>query len=62
MLLDILVRFLPSQTQFTYNRSIFTAADKVPLSNGAEVWYGHYQSLRPAKGKLSCLLTQFIRD
>lgn len=52
MLLDILVRFLPSQTQFTYNRSIFTPIDKAPLSNGAEVWYGYHQSFRPAQGNM----------
>lgn len=52
MLLDILVRFLPSQSQFTYNRSIFTPTDRVPISNGVEVWYGYYQSLRPAQGKV----------
>ncbi|KAK4517551.1 uncharacterized protein ATC70_000891 [Mucor velutinosus] len=51
MLLDILIRFLPSQTQFTFNRSIFSSDNKVPLSNGAEVWYGCYQSFRPAQGK-----------
>ncbi|KAF1807456.1 hypothetical protein FB192DRAFT_1465653 [Mucor lusitanicus] len=52
MLLDILVRFLPSQSQFTYNRSIFTPTDRVPISNGVEVWYGYYQSLRPAQGNM----------
>lgn len=51
MFLEILVRFLPSQTQYTFARSIFTPADKIPLSNGAEAWYGYYQSFRPAKGK-----------
>ncbi|EPB92043.1 hypothetical protein HMPREF1544_01107 [Mucor circinelloides 1006PhL] len=50
MFLEILVRFLPSQTQYTFARSIFTPADKIPLSNGAEAWYGYYQSFRPAKG------------
>ncbi|KAL9555283.1 hypothetical protein MBANPS3_002436 [Mucor bainieri] len=53
MLLDILLRYMPSQTHFTFNRSIFDATDRVPLTNGAEVWHGYYQSVRPAQGNMS---------
>jgi eukaryotic translation initiation factor 2C len=51
MVLDILVRFVPSLIYFTFGRSIFTPTDKTPFPNGAEAWHGFYQSVRPAKGK-----------
>ncbi|CEP13223.1 hypothetical protein [Parasitella parasitica] len=52
MVLDILVRFLPSLVHFTFGRSILTPTDKTPLPNGAEAWHGFYQSVRPAKGRM----------
>lgn len=50
MVLDILIRYLPSLSLYNFGRSIFTDNDKRPLSNGVEVWQGFYQSARPALG------------
>ncbi|CAO0794814.1 unnamed protein product [Mucor circinelloides] len=52
MVLDILVRHVPSTLYNTVGRSFFTPADKKPLPNGAEVWQGYYQSVRPTVGKM----------
>ncbi|KAL9541442.1 hypothetical protein MBANPS3_009125 [Mucor bainieri] len=52
MVLDNLIRHQPSQTHFTFGRSIFTTEGRRPLPNGAELWQGFYQSVRPAAGKL----------
>lgn len=52
MVLDVLIRHLPSMTYSTVGRSFFTPADKRALPNGAEVWQGFYQSARPTVGKL----------
>ncbi|KAL0140472.1 Piwi domain-containing protein [Mucor lusitanicus] len=52
MVLDILVRHVPSTLYNTVGRSFFTPADKRPLPNGAEVWQGYYQSVRPTVGKM----------
>lgn len=51
MVLDVLIRHLPSMTYATVGRSFFTPQDAKPLANGAEVWQGFYQSARPAVGK-----------
>lgn len=51
MVLDVLIRHLPSMTYSTVGRSFFTPADKRALPNGAEVWQGFYQSARPTVGK-----------
>lgn len=50
MVLDVLIRHLPSMTYATVGRSFFTPQDAKPLANGAEVWQGFYQSARPAVG------------
>ncbi|GAB5586216.1 hypothetical protein Unana1_01116 [Umbelopsis nana] len=52
MVLDVLIRHLPSMTYATVGRSFFTPQDAKPLANGAEVWQGFYQSARPAVGKM----------
>jgi hypothetical protein len=51
MVLDVLIRHVPSTLYSTVGRSFFTPADKRPLPNGAEVWQGYYQSARPTVGK-----------
>lgn len=51
MVMDVLIRHVPSMTYTTVGRSFFTPADKRPLPNGAEVWQGYYQSARPTVGK-----------
>lgn len=52
MVLDVLVRHMPSMMYATVGRSFFTPQDKRILPNGAEVWQGFYQSARPAVGKM----------
>lgn len=53
MVLDVLIRHLPSMMYSTVGRSFFTPADKRALPNGAEVWQGFYQSARPTVGKFN---------
>lgn len=50
MVLDNLIRQQPSQKHFTFGRSIFTTEGRRPLPNGAELWQGFYQSVRPTAG------------
>lgn len=50
MILDVLIRHLPSTMYATVGRSFFTPTDARPLPNGAEVWQGYYQSARPTNG------------
>ncbi|CAO3587060.1 unnamed protein product [Absidia cylindrospora] len=52
MVLDVLIRHVPSMQYSTVGRSFFTPQDKRPLPNGAEVWQGFYQSARPTQGKM----------
>ncbi|KAF7723040.1 Eukaryotic translation initiation factor 2C [Apophysomyces ossiformis] len=52
MVLDVVIRHLPSMMYSTVGRSFFTPHDKRPLPNGAEVWQGYYQSARPTAGKM----------
>ncbi|KAG2198826.1 hypothetical protein INT47_000742 [Mucor saturninus] len=52
MVLDVLIRHVPSTLYNTVGRSFFTPADARPLPNGAEVWQGYYQSARPTIGKM----------
>lgn len=52
MVLDVLIRHVPSTLYSTVGRSFFTPTDARPLPNGAEVWQGFYQSARPTVGKL----------
>ncbi|RCH92328.1 Eukaryotic translation initiation factor 2C [Rhizopus azygosporus] len=52
MVMDVLIRHVPSMTYTTVGRSFFTPTDKRPLPNGAEVWQGYYQSARPTVGKM----------
>lgn len=51
MVLDVLIRYLPSLDYPTLGRSLFTGADARPLPNGIEVWQGYFQSARPAVGQ-----------
>ncbi|KAI8371592.1 Piwi domain-containing protein [Radiomyces spectabilis] len=52
MVLDVLIRHMPSMKHATVGRSFYTPADSRPLPNGAEVWQGFYQSARPTAGKM----------
>lgn len=60
MVLDVLIRHLPSMMYSTVGRSFFTPADKRALPNGAEVWQGFYQSARPTVGKFNQKKNHFI--
>lgn len=51
MVLDVLIRHMPSILYSTVGRSFFTPQGSRPLPNGAEVWQGYYQSARPTQGK-----------
>lgn len=50
MVLDNLIRHQPSQTHYTFGRSIFSTEGRRPLPNGVELWQGFYQSVRPTAG------------
>ncbi|CAO3652743.1 unnamed protein product [Cunninghamella echinulata] len=52
MVLDVLIRHMPSMLYSTVGRSFFINQDSRPLPNGAEVWQGYYQSARPTQGKM----------
>ncbi|KAF0507182.1 Piwi-domain-containing protein [Gigaspora margarita] len=52
MVLDVLIRHLPSMKNITVGRSFFTNQGTTALTGGVEVWQGYYQSARPAKGKM----------
>ncbi|RCI01857.1 eukaryotic translation initiation factor 2C, 3 [Rhizopus stolonifer] len=52
MVLDVLIRHMPSMLHSTVGRSFFTPTGKHQLPNGAEVWQGFYQSARPTPGKM----------
>ncbi|OAD76297.1 hypothetical protein PHYBLDRAFT_123569 [Phycomyces blakesleeanus NRRL 1555(-)] len=52
MVLDVLIRHMPSMLYSTVGRSFFTPNDSRPLPNGAEVWQGFYQSARPTACKM----------
>lgn len=50
MVLDVLIRHVPSTLYATVGRSFFTPNGARPLPNAAEVWQGYYQSARPTFG------------
>ncbi|KAI9498874.1 Piwi domain-containing protein [Zychaea mexicana] len=52
MILDVLIRHMPSMLYATVGRSFFTPQERRSLPNGAEVWQGFYQSARPGVGKM----------
>ncbi|TPX33837.1 hypothetical protein SmJEL517_g03304 [Synchytrium microbalum] len=50
--LDVIVRHGPSITYTTVGRSFFTPEGKQFIANGAELWQGFHQSIRPSRGRL----------
>lgn len=64
LVLDILVRYLPSLIYLTLGRSLYTNAGSYPLKNGIELWPGFYQSARPTVGQLrvKLVLNNLIND
>lgn len=51
--LDISLRHAPSMSLTCVGRSFFTPKNPTPISGGAEVWLGYYQSLRATQGGLT---------
>lgn len=51
--LDISLRHAPSMNLTCVGRSFFTSEMPSPISGGAEVWLGYYQSLRATQGGLT---------
>ncbi|KAI8086911.1 Piwi domain-containing protein [Gilbertella persicaria] len=52
MVLDILIRNVPTLNSVTIGRSFYSPKGKKPLSNATEVWQGYYQSARPTVGEM----------
>uniref|UniRef100_U9UWV0 Piwi-domain-containing protein n=1 Tax=Rhizophagus irregularis (strain DAOM 181602 / DAOM 197198 / MUCL 43194) TaxID=747089 RepID=U9UWV0_RHIID len=52
MALDVIIHHQPSMDYVTVGHSFFTPRDSRPISGGAEIWQGYYQSARPTQGKM----------
>jgi eukaryotic translation initiation factor 2C len=50
--LDIVLRDLPSRVCTPVSRSFFTSKHAASLGGGADVWLGHFQSVRPTQSGL----------
>ncbi|OQR82280.1 Argonaute1 (AGO1), partial [Achlya hypogyna] len=51
--LDIALRFSATQRFTAVGRNFFTNDNAVSLGEGAELWFGYHQSLRPTQSKLT---------
>ncbi|KAI8824387.1 Piwi domain-containing protein [Fimicolochytrium jonesii] len=50
--MDILLRHRPSLTYTTIGRCFYTADSATTIANGAQLWQGFHQSVRPAQGQM----------
>ncbi|KAJ3073654.1 argonaute 1 [Podochytrium sp. JEL0797] len=50
--LDILLRHRPSLMYTTVGRCFYTPDSAAPIANGAQLWQGFHQSMRPAQGQM----------
>lgn len=50
--LEVVLRQTPTNTLISAGRGFFTGTNVKPICEGAEVWLGYQQSLRPAAGKM----------
>ncbi|KAI9203830.1 Piwi domain-containing protein [Polychytrium aggregatum] len=50
--LDILLRHRPSLMYTTVGRCFYTSDSAAMIANGAQLWQGFHQSLRPARGQM----------
>lgn len=50
MVIDILIRNVPTIAHISIGRSFYMPDSKQTLPNAAEVWRGYYQSARPTCG------------
>ncbi|KAI9104430.1 Piwi domain-containing protein [Phlyctochytrium arcticum] len=52
MALDILLRHRPSLTYTTIGRCFYTPDSAAAIANGAQLWQGFHQSIRPTRGQM----------
>ncbi|KAJ3287814.1 argonaute 1 [Borealophlyctis nickersoniae] len=52
MALDILLRHRPSLVYTTVGRCFYTPDSAAAIANGAQLWQGFHQSLRPSRGQM----------
>ncbi|KNC97956.1 uncharacterized protein SPPG_06944 [Spizellomyces punctatus DAOM BR117] len=52
MALDILLRHRPSLTYTTIGRCFYTPDSAASIANGAQLWQGFHQSIRPTRGQM----------
>jgi eukaryotic translation initiation factor 2C len=52
MALDILLRHRPSLLYTTVGRCFYTPDSAAPIANGAQLWQGFHQSIRPTLGHM----------
>ncbi|TPX59346.1 hypothetical protein PhCBS80983_g02488 [Powellomyces hirtus] len=52
MALDILLRHRPSLSYTTVGRCFYTSDSAASIANGAQLWQGFHQSIRPASGRM----------
>lgn len=50
MVLDILIRNVPTTANVSVGRTLYTSDDKRTLPNAAEAWRGYFLSARPTCG------------
>ncbi|KAI9002409.1 Piwi domain-containing protein [Gaertneriomyces semiglobifer] len=50
--LDILLRHRPSLTYTTIGRCFYTPDSAASIANGAQLWQGFHQSIRPTRGQM----------
>ncbi|KAJ3121651.1 argonaute 1 [Physocladia obscura] len=50
--LDILLRHRPSLVYTTVGRCFYTPDSAAPIANGAQLWQGFHQSIRPTRGQM----------
>jgi len=64
--LDIVLRHMPSVRFGPFGECFYSQDDKVELSSGADLWFGHFQSLRGTQSGLTLNVdttaTAFIRS
>ncbi|KAJ3021872.1 argonaute 1 [Thoreauomyces humboldtii] len=52
MALDVLLRHRPSLSYTTVGRCFYTPDSATAIANGAQLWQGFHQSIRPANGRM----------
>ena len=52
MALDILLRHRPSLVYTTVGRCFYTPDSAASIANGAQLWQGFHQSIKPTRGQM----------